>query len=164
MHEKDIFWFQVGVYEVEVVQNYYKLAVMHCRARDTLTSNTREELPSKALDLTARKRHKSISFQKIENALSKEVGNDAYVVSKVERIAQVYALVSICLIIESQRRKHSQLDTRCIAIFLYRPNNLHGTSGLFPFVICFDDLSKSSLAQQLYDVVCEIVSLIVLQN
>lgn len=68
-----------------------------------LTCNTGEELPGEVLNLTARKWYKPITFEKVENALPKQVRDDANMVAEIERVAKVYALVSVGLVIESKR-------------------------------------------------------------
>lgn len=57
------------------------------RETETLTCNTGQQLPGKALNLAAWKRHKLIPLEKVENALPKQVGNDAYMVPKIEAVA-----------------------------------------------------------------------------
>jgi hypothetical protein len=68
-----------------------------------LTSYTRKELSGEALNLRAREWHKSISLEEVEDALPKEVCDNADVVSEVERISEMYAFVSVCLVVQRQR-------------------------------------------------------------
>lgn len=75
-------------------------------------------------------------------------------VAEIERIAEVNTLVSIRLVIESQCRQDSQLDSRGIAVFLDGTDDLDSASGFFPPVICFDNFPESALAKQFYDIVC----------
>ena len=64
-----------------------------------LTSDTGEKLPGKALYLAARKGHKTIALQKIEDALSKQIRDNANVVAKVKAVSKMYTLVSVLSVI-----------------------------------------------------------------
>ena len=66
-----------------------------------LTSNARKQLSSEVLNLAAWKRYKAVTLQEIENALPKKVCNDTNMVSKVERIAKMYTLISVRFVVES---------------------------------------------------------------
>lgn len=57
------------------------------RPNETHTSNTREELAGKVLDLAVGKRHKVVAFQEIEDTRSKEIHDDADVTAVIEAIA-----------------------------------------------------------------------------
>ena len=50
------------------------------------TSNACEELSSKALNLTAWKGHKSVALEKVEDALTEKVGDDANMITKVKAV------------------------------------------------------------------------------
>ncbi len=63
------------------------------------TSNTSEELSSKALDLTIRKWDKGIALQKIKNTLSKQVHDNADMSAVVETIPKMYTSVSVFVVI-----------------------------------------------------------------
>lgn len=60
-----------------------------------LTGNAGEKLLCEMLNLAARKRHKSVPFQKVEHTLSEEIRDDTYVVSEVKAIAEVYTFIAI---------------------------------------------------------------------
>lgn len=75
------------------------LADFHARLNKRLTCNAGEQLTCKILYLRAWKRYKSISFQEVEHALPEQVRDNADVVAEIERVPQVYTLVSIVLIV-----------------------------------------------------------------
>lgn len=75
------------------------------------TSNTGEKLSSEILYLCARKRHKAVEFQKVENTLSKKIGDYTDVISKIECVPEVYAFISVVFIIESKSRQDAKLNT-----------------------------------------------------
>ena len=54
---------------------------------ERLTCDAGKKLLRKVLYLTARKGHKLVALQKIENTLPKQICDNAYVVSKVETLA-----------------------------------------------------------------------------
>jgi hypothetical protein len=60
-------------------------------------------LSREALNLRAGEGHKSISLEEVEDALSEEIGYNTDVIAEVERVAQVYAFVSVCLVVQRQR-------------------------------------------------------------
>lgn len=68
----------------------------------SLTSNTGEKLPGKALNLTARERHKSVALEEVENALAQQIRDYTYVVSVVEAVAKVYAFVAIVFVVHGK--------------------------------------------------------------
>lgn len=67
-----------------------------------LTSNAGEKLARERLNLTARKGNKSVALQEIKHTLAQKIRDDADVVSEVEAIAEVDALVAVGLVIGSQ--------------------------------------------------------------
>ena len=121
----------------------------------SLTSNTGEQLPGEALDLTAWKRHEAVTLQKVEYTLAQQVRDYAYMAAKVEAVAEVYAFVPIVLVVHGKSGKNSKLDSRSITILLHRSDNLDSASCLLSFVECFDHLSEGALPEQFDDVVCK---------
>lgn len=117
----------------------------------TPTGHTCEELSSKVLDLATGERNKAVSLEKVKHTLTEQIGDDADVVAVIEAIPQVDAFVAVLLIIRRQRGQHSQLDPRCIAVFLNRPDDLHRAPGLAVLIIRLDHLSKGSLSKELDD-------------
>lgn len=75
-------------------------------------------------------------------------------VLEVETVPEVYAFVSVGLVVHGESGQYSQLDPRCVTILLHRPYYLDGTSCLFPLVKCFDDFPEGALTKKLDDVVC----------
>lgn len=75
----------------------YVLGLDHARLEDVsssskdenkiLTRHTGQQLPGKALNLATWKRHKLIPLEKVENALPQQVGDNAYMVPKIEAVA-----------------------------------------------------------------------------
>lgn len=64
-----------------------------------LTSHAGEKLTSERLNLTAREGNKSVALQKVEDALSQQICDNADVVAEVKTIAKVNALVAIGFVI-----------------------------------------------------------------
>lgn len=71
--------------------------------RKRLTSNAGQQLSGKTLYLAAWKWNERIRLEKVEDALPKKIRNDADVVPIIKAISEVYALISIVLIIFRQR-------------------------------------------------------------
>ena len=67
-----------------------------------LTSNAGKKLPGKALYLAAWERHEPIALEKVEDTLSKQVCDNAYVIAEIEAVPKMYAFVSILSIIMGQ--------------------------------------------------------------
>ena len=87
-HEKDVLWLEVGVDEVEVMKNWTLLASRpKKRSVEALTGYTRKKLSCKVLYLRAGKGHETVTLQKIEDALSQKICDDANVVAVVKAIA-----------------------------------------------------------------------------
>lgn len=87
--KEDVLGLEIGMYEVEVVENCSLISVSSLERNRLVehTCNTGEELPSKALDVSTREWHERILLQKVEDALAQEVGDYAYVVSKIETVS-----------------------------------------------------------------------------
>jgi hypothetical protein len=51
------------------------------------------------LDLATRERDKSIAFKEIKDALAQQIRHNADVVSKIEAIPKVYALIPVGLVV-----------------------------------------------------------------
>jgi hypothetical protein len=98
------------------------------------------------LYLRAREGDETVALQEVENALPKQIRNDTYVISVVERISKVYAFIAIGLVIQRQGGQHPQFDTRGITVFLHRSNDLDCTLGLFLLVPRFHNFAKRSLS------------------
>lgn len=70
-HKQDILGLEIGVDQIEIVQNWQHSSVQPGRLRNALlTCNAGEKLTSKALYLAAWKRHKSVAFEKIKDTLT----------------------------------------------------------------------------------------------
>ena len=67
------------------------------------TSYAGEKLPGKALDLAARKGNKLVALEKVEHTLAKQVCDYAYMVAKVEAIAEVNTFVAVQAVVLRQR-------------------------------------------------------------
>ena len=67
--------------------------------RGGLTSDAGEELTGKALDLTVGKRREDVALKEVKHALSEQVSDDADVISVIEAIPQMDALVPIVLVV-----------------------------------------------------------------
>ena len=69
-----------------------------------LTGHAGEQLAREILNLRTWERNESISFEKVEDTLPKQVCDNANVVAEVERISQVNAFVPVVLVVQSQCR------------------------------------------------------------
>ena len=85
-----------------------------------LTSNAREELTSKALDLAVWKRHKPVPLEKVEDALSQQVHDDANVSAIIEAVPKVNAAIAVVLIVCLQGVQDTEFNTGGITAFLNR--------------------------------------------
>ena len=70
------------------------------------TSYAGEELPGKALDLAARKGNKLVALEKVEYTLAEQVCDNAYMVAKVEAIAEVNTFVPVQAVVLRQRLQY----------------------------------------------------------
>lgn len=66
-----------------------------------------EELFRKLLDMRTGKGNKAIGFEKVEDALAVEIGDDADMVPKVKAVSKVDAPVSVVPVVRGQSREDS---------------------------------------------------------
>lgn len=148
--QEDILGFQVGVDEVEIVEDYRS-----ARTQDQYglrrTRNAGKQLSCKTLDMCTRERHETVPFEEIEHALPEEVGHDTDMIPVVEAVSEVDALVAILFVVRRQRRQDSEFDPGGVAVLLDRTDNLYRTHGLSLLVICLGDFAECPLAQQSHD-------------
>lgn len=158
LYKEDVLRFEIGVDEVKIMQDFEQVLDTDRRGlmadEDELTGDTREELAGKLLNVSARKRHKGVAFEKVKDALAQEIGDDADVVAEVKRVSQVDTLVAVVLVVACQSRQDPQLDATSIAIFLHRADDLDGHVGIPPAVVCLYHLPEGALAEELHDRVC----------
>jgi len=113
------------------------------------TSNARQQLAGKVLNLAVGEGNKVVALEKVEDALAKQVHNYAYVAAVVEAVAQVDASVSVLLVVNLERGEHPKFDLAGIAVLLDRPNDLDGDKLVALSVSGLDNLAKRALTQQL---------------
>jgi hypothetical protein len=158
LHKEDVLGFEIGVDEVEIMQDCKDESDTDGQglggAGDKLTGNARKELASKLLDVSARKGHKGVALEEVEDALAQEIGDDADVVAEVKRVSQVDTLVAVVLVVACQSRQDPQLDATSIAVFLHRADDLDGHVGVSPAVVGLHYLAERSLAEELHYRVC----------
>jgi hypothetical protein len=120
-----------------------------------LTSNASKQLPSKALNLTVGEGHKVVALEEVEDALAKQVHDDANMSLVVEAIPQVYAPVPVMFVVGLQRRQYPKLDLRGVTIFLHRANDLDSDETVAPSVIAgLDHLAECALTEKLDHRIC----------
>lgn len=119
----------------------------------TLTGNTREQLPSKGLNMCAREWCELVDLQKIKHTLSVEVGDNADMLSKVKALPQVDALVAVVLVVLRKCGEHPQLNPRRVTVFLNRPDDFDGAASMLLPVIRFYNLAKSTLSEESHDLI-----------
>lgn len=150
--EKDVLGLEVGVDQVEVVEDCARSACIPdpptCRMAPR-TSNAGEQLAGKVLNLAVGEGHKVVALEEVEDALAKQVHNYAYVAAVVEAVAQVDASVAVLLVVDLERGEHPQFYLASIAVLLDRPNDLDGDKLVAMSVLGLDNLAKRALAQQL---------------
>lgn len=117
-------------------------------AKQVLTSYTRKELPGKVLDLAAGERHEAVALEEVKDALSQQIRHDANVISIIETIPQVDALVSIGLVVGGKSGQYPQLDPGRVPILLDRTNDLDRAPSFALFIIGLHHLSKRALSKQ----------------
>lgn len=78
---------------------------------EKLTSDACQKLPGKALNLTVGKGHKLIALEKVKNALTQQIHDDADMPSVIEAITKVDASISVLRIIGFQGSKYSQFNS-----------------------------------------------------
>ena len=111
VHQKDVFWFQVGVNQIKVVEE----------------GNAGEELLGELLDMGAREGYKLIRLKEVENTLTVKIGNNADVVPEVKAVSEVDAPIHVVLVVGLEGRQHPQFDARGFPILGYRTNDFDGT-------------------------------------
>ena len=74
-----------------------------------LTGYASEELSGKISDLAVWKRYEFVRFQEVEDTLSEQVHDNAYVSSEIETISKVYTSVSIFVIVRFQGGEDTEL-------------------------------------------------------
>jgi hypothetical protein len=119
VNKKDVFWLEIGMDEVQIMEDCTTLAPISRDVGRMLTGNAGEQLSSKVLNLGTWERHKAVAFEEIKDTLSEQVCDNADVVPEVEGVSQMDALVPVVLVIEGKRGQDSQLDSRGIAILLH---------------------------------------------
>lgn len=81
-------------------------------------------MSGKVLDLAVGKGDEAVALEKVENALAQEIHNDADVASVVEAVSQVNASIPVFFVVGLERGQNAKLDSRGVAVFLDRSNNL----------------------------------------
>jgi hypothetical protein len=100
--QQNVLRLQVGVNQIQVVQE----------------GDACEELACEVPYLTVGEGDEAVAFQEVEDALTQEIHNDADVAAIVETVIEVYAPVTVLLVVGFERGKHPQLDSASIAVFL----------------------------------------------
>jgi hypothetical protein len=54
------------------------------------------------LNLRAREGYEAVSLEEVKDALPEEISDDADVISEVERVSQMYTLVAVVFVVQSQ--------------------------------------------------------------
>lgn len=54
------------------------------------------------LNLTAGKWNETIAFEEVENALTKQIGDDADMVAEIKAVAKMYTFVTVALVVGGQ--------------------------------------------------------------
>lgn len=121
--------------------------------RRILTSNTGEELSSKALDLAVGKRDEAVALKKVKDTLTEKIHDDANMAAVVEAVPKVDASVSVLIIVGLEGGENPQFDPGGISVFLHRSDDLDGNELIVPSVTGLDDLAKGALPKEPYDLV-----------
>lgn len=121
--------------------------------RRILTSNTGEELSSKALDLAVGKRDEAVALKEVKDALTEKIHDDADVAAVVKAVPKVDASISVLIIIGLEGGENPQFDPGGISVFLHRSDDLDRNEFVVPSVTGLDDLSKSALSKEPNDLI-----------
>lgn len=86
-YKEDILGLQVGVDEVEIVEDL-TISIKSTRKKSRRpTGNTREELTGKVLDLRAGERHKPVALQEIKHTLSEQICDYTNMAAVIETVS-----------------------------------------------------------------------------
>ena len=96
--------------------------------------------------MTAGERNKLVALEKVEDALPKQIRNNAYVISKVKSIPKMYAFVAVVLVVGCQCGEHSEFYPRCVSVLLYRSDDFDCDIDSPSTIERFDDFAECSLA------------------
>lgn len=100
IQEQDVLGLEVGMDEVEVVQE----------------GDGTEELPREGLDVRARERHEAGGFEEVEDAEAEQRRHDADVAAPVEAISELDAAVAVVGVGAFECLQHAELDATSITI------------------------------------------------
>lgn len=98
--EENIFWLEIGVNEVQVVQERYAA----------------QKLPRKGLNMRSWEWHEATLLEEVKDAQSKQRCNDTYVASPVETVHELNTSVSILVIGSSKCLQDSEFNTAGISV------------------------------------------------
>lgn len=73
-----------------------------------LTRHAGKQLSGKVLNLTIGERHESVSFQKVEDTLAKQIHDNADVPSIIEAIPEVDASIPVFIVIGLECRQNTE--------------------------------------------------------
>jgi hypothetical protein len=108
-------------------------------------------LASKQLNVRVGEWCETVTLEKVKDALAVEISDNANMISEIEAVAQMNALVPVFIIIVCQSREHAEFYSACITIFLHRTNNLDGTFAVSVLVPGLDDFAKGALSKKFQD-------------
>lgn len=119
------------------------------KSKKKLTSDTGQQLPSKALNLAVRERNELVALQKVEDTLAKQIHDDTYVTTVVKGVAKVDAAILVLGIVSLEGSQDPQFNSRRISVFLNRTYDLDGDELVPSPVTSLDDFSKCPLTEHL---------------
>jgi predicted ABC-type ATPase len=103
--------------------------------------------------LTVGKGHKTIALEKVEDALAKQIHDDANVATVIKAVSQMNTAISIVVVVGFQGRQNTQLYPRSIAVLLNRADYLDGYSSISFPVASLDHLAEGALAEEAIDLI-----------
>ena len=101
--------------------------------------------------MSVRKWRELVHLQKVKHALPVEVCDNANVVPEIEAVAEMDTPITVVLVVRCQGGQDTELDSRCIAVFLDGADDLDGTFGLLFTIPGFHNFAKCALAKQFDD-------------
>lgn len=70
------------------------------------------------LNLTAGEWNKSIALEEVEDTLSKQIGDNADMVSEIKAVSKMNAFVAVTLVVGGESGQHTQFNARGVSVFL----------------------------------------------
>jgi hypothetical protein len=98
--------------------------------------------------MRARERREAIRLKKVKHTLAVQISDDADVITPVEGVSKVYALVAVGFVVLGERVQDPEFYSRGVSVFLHSPDDLDGDLFSRSSIIGLDDFSKGALTEE----------------